>query len=125
MRQFGETGFNVARVHNAETASIAQAVGFLQQDALTEAVEGRNFQTPGDFFPQQPGHALFHLARCLVGEGDGTDMLRGIAMVDKPGDFAGDHTGFATAGASQHQAGPINTFNRLALRLIEIFQVQG
>ena len=125
LRQFRQAGFDVARVHDAEAAAVAQTMGFLQQDALAEAVEGRNLEAPGGFSAQQARHPLLHFARGLVGKSDGADLLRGVTLIDQPRDLAGDYPGFSAAGTGQHQAGAIDTFNRLTLRPIEIFQVQG
>jgi len=41
------------------------------------------------------------------------------------GYFTGDYTGLAAPGARQYETGPIDAFDRLLLRLIEILQVQG
>ena len=97
----------------------------MDQDALPETVKGRYLQSFGGFSVHQPGHALTHFTGRLVGEGNGANMLRGVTLLDQPCNLARDDAGFTTAGASQHQAGPVNTFNRLLLRLIEILQVQG
>ena len=98
---------------------------FLDQDTLPETVKGRYLQSPGGFSVHQPGHPLTHFASRLVGEGDGANMLCGVTLLDQPRNLARDDAGFSTAGAGQHQAGPVNTFHRLLLRLIEILQVQG
>ena len=98
---------------------------FLDQDALPETVEGRYPESFGSFLVHQTVHALAHFTGCLVGEGDGAYVLRCVTLLDQPCNLAGDDTGFATAGAGQHQAGPVNAFNRLLLRLIEILQVQS
>ena len=97
----------------------------MDQDALPETVKGRYPESFGGFPVHQPGHTLTHFAGCLVGEGDGANMLRGVTLPDQPCNLARDDAGFTTAGAGQHQTGPVNTFNRLLLRLIEILQVQS
>jgi len=97
----------------------------MDQDALPETVKGRYLQSPGGFPVHQPGHPLTHFASRLVGEGDGANMLRGVTLLYQPRNLARDDAGFTTAGAGQHKAGPVNAFNRLLLRPIEILQVQG
>jgi hypothetical protein len=98
---------------------------FVDQNALPEAVKGRYPEPPGDFPIYQPGHPLAHFASSLVSEGDCANMLRSVTLLDQPRYLARDNAGFSTAGAGQYQAGPVDTFNRLSLRLIEILQVQG
>lgn len=98
---------------------------FAQQNPLSETVEGRYAQTFGGFTVEQAVDALAHFARCLVGEGYGTYMLRGVTPMNQPGDLARDNTGFAATSAGQYQAGAIDAGNCLLLRRVEIFQVQG
>ena len=52
-------------------------------------------------------------------------MFRGVTLLDKPGNLAGNNTGLAATGSGQYQAGQVDAFNRLLLRLIEVLQVQG
>ena len=98
---------------------------FVDQNTLPETVKGRYLQSFGAFHAHQSGHPLAHFAGRLIGEGDGANMLRGVTLLDQPCYFARDNAGFTTAGSGQHQAGPVDTFDRLLLRLIEILQVQG
>ena len=54
--------------------------------------------------PISAGDALAHLARRLVGEGDGQDLRRpGAAGDQEVGEPRGQHAGLAGAGAGQHQ----------------------
>ena len=48
-----------------------------------------------------------------------------MTLVNQPGDFSGNDTSLAAAGACQYQAGLIDTGDCLLLRQVEIFQVQG
>jgi hypothetical protein len=98
---------------------------FLQQDTLTEAVKGRNFQPLRGFPIHQPDNPLSHFPCRLVGKGHGADMPGGIALFDQPGNFTRDDAGFSATGTRQYQAWPVNTFDRLLLRPVEILQVQG
>ena len=125
MRQFREAGFDVARVHDAEAAPVAEAVRLLYQDALSQAVKGRDPEPALTFTTEQTAHALLHFACGPVGKGNRANVIRCKALVDQPRDLARNNAGFTAAGTGQHETGPIDTLDRLALRLIEIFQVQG
>lgn len=48
-----------------------------------------------------------------------------VTLVDQPGYFTGDNAGLTAPSSRQYQTGPIDAFDRLLLRLIEILQVQG
>lgn len=100
-------------------------MGFLKQDALSEAVKGRNFQPLCCFLVQQTGNPLAHFPCGLVGKGNGAYLVRRVTLLDQPGYFTGDNPGLAAPGARQYKTGPIDAFDRLLLRLIEILQVQG
>ena len=53
-------------------------------------------------------HPAAHLARGLIGKGDGEDLARlGATLLDQPGDAVGEHTRLATAGAGKDQQRPI------------------
>ncbi len=64
--------------------------------------------------------AQLHLARRLVGEGDREDFTGArAAHAENVGDTAGQHAGFAGAGARQHQHRSIQRFHGLTLLRIE------
>ena len=75
----------------------------------------------------EPGHALdhladnladavLHLARRLVGEGDGENFARpGAPEAEDVGDAHGQHAGLAGAGAGQHQDRAVERLDRLPL----------
>ena len=64
--------------------------------------------------------AVLHLARRLVGEGDGEDLAGpGAAEAEDVGDAHGQHAGLAGAGAGQHQHRAVERLDRLALLRIE------
>ena len=83
-------------------------------------------QTPVGGAADHRFEALAHLARRLVGEGDreklGREGPAGRQDVREPG---GQHPGLAGAGAGQHQHGPVERLDRLALRLVEAGHVNG
>ena len=64
--------------------------------------------------------ALAHLARRLVGEGDGEDFLAARAADGEDmGDAGGQHPGLADAGAGEHQHRPVERLDGAPLLGIE------
>lgn len=100
-------------------------MGFLKQNALPQAVKGRYFQPLRCFFVHETGNPLPHFPCRLVSKGNGTYLMGCVTLLDQPGYLTGDYTGLAAPGTRQHETGPIDAFDRLLLRLIEILQVQG
>ena len=98
---------------------------FLEQDALPEAVKGRYFQSLGCFLVHETDYPLPHFPCSLVSKGNRAYLMGHVTLVNKPGYFTSDNAGLAAPGARQHETGPIDAFDRLLLRLIEILQVQG
>ena len=82
-------------------------------------------QAVGGFAVEQSIDPLAHFACRLVGKGNGADLPGGVSPPDQPGYLAGDDTSLAATGAGKNEAGPIDAFNRLLLRFIEVLQVQG
>ena len=69
---------------------------------------------------QQLGDALLHLFRCLVGEGDRSNVARGkAAAFDQISDFLRNHPRFARAGTCQHQQGAVEVMDCFALLGVE------
>lgn len=100
-------------------------MGFLKQDALSEAMKGRYFQPLRCFLGHETGNPLPHFPCRLVSKGNGTYLMGRVTLVDQPGYFTGDNAGLAAPGTRQYETGPLDAFDRLLLRLIEILQVQG
>jgi hypothetical protein len=66
---------------------------------------------PSTALADENADALLHLARRLVGEGDGEDLRRpGEAEIENVGDAGGQHPGLAGAGAGQHQDRALGAF---------------
>ena len=77
----------------------------------------------GSAFADQLRDAVLHLARRLVGEGDGEDLAReGAAARQDVGDPRRQHPRLAGAGAGQHQQRALERLDRLPLLGIELFQ---
>ena len=67
------------------------------------------------------GGALLHFGGGFVGEGDGGDIVRGVAhFADEVGDFFGDHAGFAAAGTGQHKQGAAEIMHGFELLGVEL-----
>ena len=72
----------------------------------------------------QPGHALVHFARGLVGERHTEDVFGREAFPDQVGDAAGDDTGLARARAGEDQNRPVESFHGQALLRVQRVQMQ-
>ena len=71
---------------------------------------------PSTLVADQDADALAHLARRLVGEGDGEDLVRaGAAGREDVGDAGGQDARLAGAGAGEHQHRPVERLDRLPL----------
>ena len=99
---------------------------FLADDRQAQMVESRNDQPARVLAFQQLVHAVLHLARGLVGEGQRSDVVRLITtLVDEVGDLARDHAGLAAAGTSQHQQRTIEIAHGAVLAGVEGFHARG
>ena len=97
----------------------------------TSSAWRRRISHPDRVERAEPGHALdhvaddladamLHLARRLVGEGDGEDFARaGAAEAENMGDAHGEHASLAGAGAGQHQHRAVERLDREPLLRIE------
>ncbi len=75
---------------------------------------------PSTTWPTISADARFHLARRLVGEGDGENLARpGAAEAENVGDAHGEHARLAGAGAGQHQYRAVERLDREPLLRIE------
>ena len=72
----------------------------------------------------QVADALLHLARRLVGEGDGEDLAGPRpAGREEMGDAGGQHAGLAGAGAGEHQHRPVGRLDRAPLLGVQPVEV--
>jgi hypothetical protein len=71
----------------------------------------------------QRGDALAHLRRGLVGERHGADRARRDAEPQQVCDPVRDHAGLARASAGEHEQRPAAVARRLALRRIELAEI--
>ncbi len=110
--QDGEVGFEAGQLRMAP------------QHARADGMEGAQPLHPLHHAADEGADALLHLARRLVGEGDGEDLPGpGSAGGEDVGQPGGQHAGLAGAGAGQHQHRTIDGEHRLALFGIEPGQI--
>ncbi|MPL84433.1 hypothetical protein SDC9_30398 [bioreactor metagenome] len=94
------------------------------QQLDADRVEGAQPRHPLDRTAEQPAHALLHLARGLVGEGHGEDLVRAAtARMDQMRDARGQGLGLAGAGARQHQHRAVKRLDRGALRGVQPLEI--
>ena len=113
----------VVGIEDREIALQAHPLGVAPQHPGRERVEGAEPQ-PLRWLAQDLRHPLAHLARRLVGEGDGEDLVgKSAARKQDVGEAGGEHPGLAGARPRQHQHRPLGRFHRLALRLVQAIEV--
>ncbi len=114
-----DQGFWVVSVEDDEFGFIRQLVGFTPQEAGAHGVKGAQ---PDAFKValHHVDHTVFHLARGLVGEGYGDDIVgRDVLALDEVGQTAGKHARFARPGSGQHQNLTVTRSDGLVLPGIE------
>lgn len=115
----GHQPARVGGVVDRERRGEAERLGLAAQDAHAGAVEGGHPHGVGAR-PDQLLDALLHLARGLVGEGDGEDRARvDVAGAEQVGDAVGEHAGLAGAGAGDDEQRPAVVLDGGALLLVE------
>ncbi len=99
-------------------------LGVAAQNLRADRVEGAE---PGHALDDLPDHlsdAQLHLARRLVGEGDGEDFARvGAAEVQDVGDAGGEHPRLAGAGAGQNKHRAVQRLHGEALFRVQIGKI--
>ena len=93
----------IVRIHDLEALHQPGLLPMRAQQTVRQAMEGADPHAT-DRLAQQGLDTVFHLARCLVGEGHGEDAPgRQTLDLDQPGDTVHQHTRLAGSGARQHQ----------------------
>ncbi len=116
----------VVRVENGESGLQPHELGMAAQDLHAGGVEGAEPGHALHRLADEMGDPLLHLARRLVGEGDGEDLGgEGAALVEDVGDAGGQHPRLAGAGAGQHEDRAVQRLDRRALLGIEARKVAG
>ena len=116
----------VVGVEDGEVRLQPDELGVPAQDADRERVEGAEPRHALDDAADELADARLHLARGLVGEGDGEDLVRPRpAGVEQVRDAGGQRPGLAGAGAGQHQHRAVERLDRGALRRVQVVEIGG
>ena len=114
----------VVDVEDGEVALQPDQLGVAAQDLHADRVEGAEPRHALDHLADHRADALLHLARRLVGEGDGEDFGRPrAAEAEDVRDARGQHPGLAGAGAGQHQHRAVQRLDRLPLLGVEVGEI--
>ncbi len=110
----------VVDVENGEVGFEPDQLGVPAQDFHADGMEGAEPGHALDHAADDVADAVFHLARRLVGEGDGQNVARpGAAEAENMRDAHGQDAGLAGAGAGQHQHRAVQRLDRQPLLWIE------
>jgi len=109
----------VVGVVDRERAAVPETVGLAAQDAGAHRVEGADPHRARDA-ADEALDALLHLARGLVREGDGEDLVGArVAGGEQIRDAMREHTGLARAGPGEDEQRAVDVGHGRALRLVE------
>ena len=115
----------VIGIDDGEGGFQAHQLGMAAQDLGRDRVESPHPRHALDGFADDLADPLLHLARRLVGEGDGEDLPRTrTAGGEDMGEAGGQDAGLAGAGAGKHEHGPVKRLDGLALLGIEPFKIR-
>ena len=117
-----DEALGVGGVVDGVVVGISDAAGLLSQYLREDAVEGAHPQVAGILFAHQFADTLFHLARRLVGEGQGQDVAWRYALLQQPRYLVGQHARLARPCAGYHQRGALGLHHSLLLRRVEVLQ---
>ena len=110
----------VVGVEDREVGLQAHQLGMASKHSRRHRVEGAE---PGHALDGAAGdlrHALLHLARGLVGEGDGEDLARPrLASGDEVGEARGERRGLSSARAGKDEHRAFGRQHGVALRRVE------
>jgi hypothetical protein len=116
----------VVGVEDGEVGLEPGELGVAAQDLHPDRVEGAE---PGHALDRLADHgadAVLHLARRLVGEGDGEDVAgAGATERQDVGDARGQDAGLAGPRAGQHQHRAVQRLHGLALFRVEVGEIAG
>ena len=98
----------IVGIEHGEGGLQVHELGVAPENLDADGMEGAEPRHALDHAADQLSDALLHLARGLVGEGDGEDLRRARpAQAQNMGDAGGEHARLAGAGAGQHQKRPV------------------
>ncbi len=114
----------VVGVEDGEAGFQPGQLGVAAQQLDADRMEGAEPRHALDRFADQQADALLHLARRLVGEGDGEDLRgKGEAERQDVGDAGGQHARLAGAGAGQHEHGALGGLDGQPLLGVQPFEI--
>jgi hypothetical protein len=113
----------IVGVEDGEVALQSDQFGMAAQHPHADRMEGAEPHAIGRA-ADQLRHAVEHLARRLVGEGDGQDLRRPCTARDQlMGDAGGEHARLAGARAGQHEQRPTLVDNCPPLLLVKSLEM--
>ncbi len=114
----------VVDVQNREIRLQADHFGVAAQDFHANRMERAHPRHALDHLADHLADAVLHLARRLVGEGDGQDLARmRAAEIEDVGDARGQNAGFSGSRAGQHQDRPVQGLHCFPLLGIEVAEI--
>ena len=114
----------VVGVENGEVGFQTDQFRVAAQQLDADRVKGTEPRHPLDVMAQHPGNTLFHLARRLVGEGNGEDLVwSGRSGRQQVHDARSQRAGLARARPCQHQHRAFQPLDSFALRLVQPVQI--
>ncbi len=114
----------VVDIEDGEVGLQPDQLGVPAQDLHADRMERAEPRHALDHAADDLADAMLHLARRLVGEGDGENFARpGTAEAENVRDAHGEHTRLAGSGAGQHQHRPVQRFDREPLFRIEAGEI--
>ncbi len=106
----------IVDIENREVGFQANQLGMPAQDLHADGMKGAEPRHSLDDLPDHGADAQLHLARGLVGEGDGENFSRARAAErEDVRDARGEHARLAGSGTGEHQQRPVERLDRLAL----------
>ena len=114
----------VVDIENREVGFQPDQLGVPAQDFHADRMERAEPRHALDHAADDLADAMLHLARRLVGEGDGENLARpGAAEAENVRDAHGEDAGLAGSGAGQHQHRTVQRLDREPLLRIEAGQI--
>lgn len=115
----------VGRVVDGELMREPQHIGLGMEDAQEQGVERTHPQPARPFGAHLAGDARLHLARRLVGKGQGQDVPRLVTVLQQPGYLVGQHAGLPRARARNHQRRPVVVEHGGTLAFVQFVDIVG
>ena len=116
----------IVGVEDREVGLEADQLGMAAKHPRRDRMEGAEPRHALERAARKRANAFAHLARRLVGEGDGEDLARPrLAAGDEVGKASGQRRGFSGARTGEDEHRSFGRQHRLALRRVQALQVSG